>query len=238
MRNKIMFILSVLALGALLAACGPTTIVQEPQPQVRTLTVTGSAQSALTPDIAYISIGVHTEYESAAEAAAENKALARQVAAALESFDVDPKDIQTTNYSIWQQYQYDNEGNQTGMTYVVDNTVYVTVRDLEKMGDLLDAAIQAGANSIYGITFDVADKTEALSQVRIAAVENAVQQAQEISAAAGATLGDVQTISFYDNYPAPVYMEGKGMSGGGGGVSVSPGQTTISVTVTIVYELK
>ena len=111
------------------------------------------------------------------------------------------KDIQTTNFSIYPQQQYDNNGKMTGIIYVVDNTVYVTVRDLTKLGDLLDASVTAGANNINSISFDVADKTAALSQARLAAVADARKQADELTGATGVTLGTVQTISYYDSTP-------------------------------------
>jgi len=124
---------------------------------------------------------------------------------------------------------------------MVDNTVYVTVRNLDGLGDLLDSTIAAGANSINSIQFDVADKSAAVKEARANAVEDAKTQAQELADAAGVKLGDIQNISFYDNSPYPVF-EGKG--GGGGAmaadtsVSIQPGQLTISVSVNITYDIK
>lgn len=239
MRNKIVFLLSVLVLAAALAACGPSTVTIQPQPAQRTLTVTGTGMVSLTPDVAYIYIGVHTENASAAEAMAENNTKAQSVAIAIKGFGVEAKDIRTTNFSIWPSDQYDDKGNKTGTIYMVDNTIYIAVRDLTKLGGLLDASVRAGANTINSIQFDVADKTEALSQARKAAVENAQQQAQELVDASGVTLGDVQIISYYDNTPLLAADYGKG--GGGAmaaSVPVSPGQYQLTTTVTIVYELK
>ena len=128
-------------------------------------------------------------------------------------------------------------------SYMVDNSVYITVRELDSLGDLLDDAITAGANSVNSITFDVADKTQAVKDARAKAVEDAKLQAQELADAAGISLGSVQNINFYDNssYPSPVY----GGKGGGGGamaadvaVPIQPGQLTISVTVNITYSIK
>jgi uncharacterized protein YggE len=124
---------------------------------------------------------------------------------------------------------------------MVDNTVYVTVRDLDGLGDLLDDTIAAGANSINSIQFDVADKSAAVKEARAKGVEDAKTQAQELATAAGITLGNIQNISYYDNSPVPMF-EGKG--GGGGAmaadtsVSIQPGQLTISVSVNITYEIK
>jgi uncharacterized protein YggE len=238
MKNKFLFIIAVLVLGTVLAACGPSTITVQPQPMQRTLTVTGSGMVTLTPDVAYIYIGVHTENVSVAEAVAENNTKAQAVATAIKGFGVEAKDIQTTNFSIWPQDQYDDKGNKSGTIYNVDNTVYITVRDLTKIGDLLDASIRAGANTINSIQFDVADKTEALSQARKAAVENAQKQAQELVDATGVKLGDVQTISYYDSTPLSADYGKGGGAMAASSVPVSSGQYQLTTTVTIVYELK
>lgn len=238
MKNKFLFIIAVLVLGTVLAACGPSTITVQPQPMQRTLTVTGSGMVTLTPDVAYIYIGVHTENVSVAEAVAENNTKAQAVATAIKGFGVEEKDIQTTNFSIWPQDQYDDKGNKSGTIFNVDNTVYITVRDLTKIGDLLDASIRAGANTINSIQFDVADKTEALSQARKAAVENAQKQAQELVDATGVKLGDVQTISYYDSTPLSADYGKGGGAMAASSVPVSSGQYQLTTTVTIVYELK
>jgi len=236
-------ILSIVVLAAVaLSACGPTTIVANPAPPQRNMVVTGTGTVTLTPDIAYINIGVHTEKDTAADAVAENNAQTQQVIDALKSTGVDTKDIQTTNFSIWPNPQYDPQTNQKiGTTYVVDNTVYVKIHKLDQLGDLLDATVKAGANSINSIQFDVADKTNALKQARDAAVKDAKTQAQELATAAGVSLGDVQNISFYSNIPTP-YTDAYGKGGGGmaaaASVPVTPGQMTLTVTVTIMYEIK
>ena len=239
MRTKLLIAVSVLILAALLSACGPSTVYTQAAP--RTMNVTGAGQAYLDPDIAYIYIGVHTEGASASEAVAENNARTKDVSEALKGSGVDAKDIRTTNFSIWPSQQYDDLGQPTSTIYMVDNTVYVTVRDMKKLGELLDATIQAGANSINSIQFDVADKTEALSQARKLAVENAEQQAQELAEAAGVSLGDIYSISYYDTTPYPM-MDAYGKGGGGGAVEaavpIQPGQLTLTATVSIAYELK
>ena len=242
MRNKTLLVSAVLLVALALGACSPT-IMAESAPPVRTLSVNGTGQTFLSPDIAYIYIGVHTEEATAAEAVDTNTSETQQVIAALKDAGVDAKDIRTTNFSIWPNQQYSPDGQPTGTRYVVDNSVFVTVRELDKLGDLLDSAIGAGANSINSIQFDVADKTEALKKAREEAVKDAKQQAQELADAAGMSLGDVQTISFYDSAPTP-FMESFGKGGGGAAVSeaaavpIQPGQLTLTVTVSMSYEIK
>jgi uncharacterized protein YggE len=236
-------ILGLMTLGAMaLAACSPTTIVANPAPQQRVLNVTGTGTVTLTPDVAYINIGVHTESATASEAVAGNNAQTQKVIAALTQSAVDPKDIRTTNFSIYPNTQYDPQTNQKlGTTYVVDNTVYVTVHQIGKLGDLLDATVKAGANSINSIQFDVADKTAAIKQARDAAVKDARAQASELAGASGVSLGDLQSVNFYDNVPTPTSMVyGKGGGGGADAASVpiQSGQLLLNVTVSMTYEIK
>jgi len=239
MRTKIL-VFTVLAFALILSACGPATINQAAQPISRTLNVNGIGTSNLTPDIAYIYIGVHNEGATASEVVSANKVQTNAVLDALKKAGVEDKDLRTTNFSIYPSQQYDVNGKSTGTTYMVDNTVYVTVRNLDGLGSLLDDTIAAGANSINSIQFDVADKTAAVKEARAKAVEDAKTQAKELADAAGISLGGIQSISFYDNSPVPM-AAGKG--GGGGAmadtaVSIQPGQLTISVSVSITYDIK
>ena len=241
MRTKFFLLVSVILMAALISACGGVAYAQTPQPELtapqRTITVTGSGKTSLTPDIAYISIGVHTENKDAAEAVAANNSQTQKALEALKSFNIDPKDIQTTNFSIYPRQDYDQEGKPTGITFVVDNTVYVTLRDIEKIGDLLDAAVKAGANSISGIQFDVENKTEALSAAREAAVADAQAQAEELAQAAGVELGPVQSINSYSNYPVPIEQPRAAvmMDSAAASVPISPGQMTVTVDVNMVF---
>ena len=242
MKTKSIIVIAIALLALLISACQPTTINQEAAAAVRTISVTGSGQANLVPDIAYIYAGVHTESPTAAEAVTQNNTQTQAMIQALTDFGIATADIRTTNFSIWPMDKYDPAtGLPTGeKSYAVDNTVYVTVRDLDKLGDLLDTVVTAGANTVNSIQFDVANKTEALKQARADALKNAEAQAQELASVAGLTLGEVQSISFYDT---PVYplMEGRG--GGGDAVAqaavpIQPGQLTFTVTVNISYAIK
>ena len=179
MKTKSLVIFTVIALALLVGACAPAA----GNANVRTLSVTGSGEALLAPDIAYIYVGVHTENATAAEAVEENTTQTEALMQAIRDFGIDPKDIRTTNFSIYPMDRYDPA---TGLpsgekVYAVDNTVYVTVRDLTRLGDLLDTAVQAGANNINSVQFDVADKDEALKQARAEAVKDAESQAQSLA---------------------------------------------------------
>ena len=242
MRNKTLFVSAVVLVALILGACSPT-VVANPAPPVRTMSVNGVGQIFLSPDIAYIYIGVHTEKDTAAEAVAANNDETQRVIEALKKAGVDANDIRTTNFSIWPNQQYSPDGQPIGVRYVVDNSVYVTVRKLDNLGDLLDSAVAAGANSINSIQFDVADKTEALKQARDEAIKDAKSQAQELADASGVKLGEIQTISFYDTMPTP-YVDTYGKGGGGGAmeaaaaVPIQPGQLTMTVTVSMSYAIE
>ena len=238
MKTKFIFPIALVVLVIALSACGPSTITVQPQPLQRTITVSGTGLVTLTPDIAYISISVHSQDASATLATTDNNAKAQAVINAIKGFGVDAKDIQTTNFSIYPQQQYDKNGILTGILYAVDNTVYVTVRDLTKLGALLDGTVNAGANNISSISFDVADKTAALSQARQAAVAQARKQADELTGAAGVALGDVQTISYNDSTPPVAIQYARAATVSDSSVPVQAGSMQISTTVTIVYAIK
>ncbi len=239
MRTKLLIPTILLIAAAFISACTGTLQIGQAQP--RTINVTGNAQVILAPDIAYISIGVHSEAKSAKEAVASNNSQTQAVIDAIKGQGVDAKDIQTSNFSVYQQEKYAPTGEDLGSFFMTDNTVYVTMHDITKIGDILDASITAGANSIYGITFDVQDKETALTTGRDQAMADAKAQADALAKAAGATLGAVQSISYYSSAPAPIYYDNKAVSagvGGGGSVPISSGQLTLTVSVSATYALK
>jgi uncharacterized protein len=237
MKTKSLMIFTVIALALLVGACAPAG-----NADVRTLSVSGSGEAFLAPDIAYVYIGVHTENTTAAQAVSDNTAQTEELIQAIRDFGVEANDIRTTNFSIYPMDRFDpSTGLPSGeKVYAVDNTVYVTVRNLETLGDLLDTAVQAGANTVNSIQFDVEEKDEALQQARAEAVEDARNQAQALAQAAGLTLGEIRSISFFD---APVYPLFDGKGGGGmaaaeAAVPIQPGQLTFTVSVNVTYELK
>lgn len=248
MRTRFAYLSMLMILAVVLSACG-TALAQGTQPTpassnqlpLRTISVSGNAQVHLAPDIAYITIGVHTENANAGEAVGANNTQAQKVVDAIKGQGIDPKDIQTTNFSIYPQQQFGPQGENKGTTYMVDNSVFVTLRNLSKMGDVLTAATNAGANSIGGIQFDVADKTDALSEARATAIKNAQKIAEDTAKTAGVTLGEIQSINYgTESTPIPMFA-GKGgaaVEAAAPSVPVSPGEMTISVDVSIVYSIQ
>ena len=236
MRTKLSLLVSVLVLALILSACGPATSVQP-----RKLSVSGNGTVSLSPDIAYIYVGVDTVDPDIAQAVNKNNIQAQALVDALKNMGVAPEDIQTSNFSVYSSPKTDPlTGQSTGYDYTVDNTVYITVRDLSKLGSLLNTVVGAGANNINSISFDVADKTAAMAQARQKAMDNAASLAGELAQTAGVQLGEILSISYSDNTPSPYY----GMGGGGGAsapntsVPITPGQTQILVTVSVTYAVK
>lgn len=242
LKKSLLFI--VLA-ALLLAGCAPGTVAVPGTSYGAAstgLSVNGRGQVTLAPDVAFVTIGVHTTGTDVSQAVNANAVQVAEVMEALAAAGVAQEDMQTSNFSVYASEGYDpSTGLSTGINnYTVDNTVNVTARDLANLGGLLDAAVSAGANNIWGVTFDVENKDAALAEARDAALAEAQTNAQELAAAAGVSLGDVLSISYTDTgYYAPPYY---GLGGGGGGdsagTSIVPGQITVSAEVYLTYAIE
>jgi uncharacterized protein len=237
----------VLVLSACAAPAGAAQNAQEPAAQApqeapaqpRTISVNGNGQVTLTPDVAYVYIGVRSQSENVADALTQNNDQSQAVAASLRELGIDARDIQTSSFNIYPQQEYGPQGEVTGTIYNVENSVYVTVRDLQILGRLLDVAVRSGANSINGITFDALDKTQAISEARRMAVESARSQAQEMAQAAGVELGELFTMNVYSTGPTvPMYDARGGYAMDAAQVPVSAGQMVIRVEVNVVYTIR
>lgn len=240
--RKVLFFISAAGL-LLLAACAPAAGANpgSPEKPVRQLSVVGVGQVYATPDIAYINVGVRSQADTVADALEQNNAQAAAIKVTLVSAGVAEEDIQTSSFNVYPQSEYDFQGIITRTFFVVENNVFITVRDLNNMGIILDAVAISGANNIYGISFDLQDKTSAQSDARVLAVDSARGQAQELAELTGVGLGEIVSISTYYSYPAQYY--GYGVGGGGGApaasaVPIAAGQMQINSEVTIVYAIQ
>jgi uncharacterized protein YggE len=241
MKQKSLLIgLVALVLVGVLSACStPTT----DKTNTRQMTVAGTGKVYLTPDVSYIVIGVRSEADTVADALGKNNTQSTAVAAKLKELGVAEKDVQTSAFNVYPQQEFDRDGKPIRSFYVVENTVNVTVRDLKKLGEILDAVVRNGANTINGISFDVENKASAITEARRLAIEDARKQADEMATAAGVKLGSVMNLSVYQNgNPTPMY-DAKGMgaanaTGGGAQVPIAAGQLVIIMQSSITYELK
>jgi uncharacterized protein YggE len=238
MRNKSILFTAFAILAVVLSACGSANTASPMA--TRTISVNGTGTVYLTPDIAYINIGVHTDGAEVGQVVDGNSLKSQSVIKAIKALGVADKDIQTSNFSVINSVQYDpTTGADLGMTYSVDNSVVVTVRDMTKLSALLDAVIAAGANNINSVVFDIAEKSTAVQEARLLAMKNAKDLATELTSGLGVTLGPVQSLSYYDNSPSPYFgIGGESMSSGASTTPINPGQMQLTVNVSISYEIK
>ncbi len=238
MKKTILIITAALITILGLTACaGP---VVSTVPQIRTLNASGTGEVYMVPDVAYINIGVRVDADEVSEALSKNNIQANEIADALKSLGVEQKDIQTSNFNVYPMTDYGMDGQVTRRYFVVENTVYVTVHDLNSLGSLLDAVVRSGANTINGISFDVLDKEAAIAQARDMAIENAREQAKAIAESAGVKLGELQSVNVWvSSGTTPVYAA-KGVGGAmdASSVPVAAGQLMITVEANVTYEIK
>lgn len=206
-----------------------------------TVQVSGQGTVNMTPDTASISIGVEAVKPTLAEAQAEATQKMTAVINTIKAAGIDEKDIQTTNYSVNVIQDNSSSSDSTPATikgFDVSNTVNVTVRDLKKVGSLLDSVVAQGANNIYGISFYVNDPSAAASQARTQAVQDAQKKAGEYAAALGMTVGRVVSVTETSS-PAPVAREmASAAPSAAASVPVQAGSLQISVNVNITFELQ
>jgi uncharacterized protein len=205
------------------------------QRQVR-VSATGSVSAA--PDTLTLNIGVRTQADTANGALREAAAKADAVITTLTDAGVAEDDITTVDVSVWPRY--DNRGEQvTG--YEATNSVLAKVRDITKAGEVIDAAAAAAGDSITlgGLSFSIDDPTAVYAQARQQAVQRAKEQADQLAAAAGVSVGQVISIDEQAQYtPSPLAYAGDvAAAEGGASTPIQPGQTTITLTVAVVYEL-
>ncbi|MCD4672722.1 MAG: SIMPL domain-containing protein [Anaerolineaceae bacterium] len=244
-HNSLKILAVIVLLSVVLSACG-TIPAANSNPCPPSISVTGRSDIFLTPDIAYVYIGVHTESENVADALNENNAQSQSISSTLEELGVAKEDVQTSAFNIYPFQDYGPFGPTPGATedpptkYAVDNTVFVTVRDLSKLGHILDSVVRNGANSIHNVEFDVEDKTEALAQARKEAIENGRSLAEEMAQAANISLGDLISLSVHGSDNAqPLYME-KGLGGmrAASEVPTSAGQLVLTMYAEMNFEIK
>ena len=224
---------AALAAALVLAGCAGTGIT----PSQRTLSVTGTGSAFLIPDIVMVTLGVQTQGTSIGDTVATNNRTAEKIIQAVQAAGVAAEDVQTTYFSVSTQPKYDEFGNPTSdVTYWVDNTVTVTLRDITQLGGLLESALASGANSVQGINYTVDDPGEAMAQARTEAMADAGRQAEQLAAGAGLTLGEIVSVS--ESSPGPVFSGRGGGAGADQNVPTAPGTLEYQVQLFISYALR
>lgn len=245
------FIVAVIALVGLLG--GAALLPQEGSAQtpgdiptvdgepLRMITVTGTGEVRAEPNYALIRVGVQTQAETAQAALEQNNQQVQALLDVLEAAGVAAGDIQTQVVQLQPQYRQPSPelvpANGGIVGYIASNIVEVTVRDLDGLGQLLDASVQAGGNVIENIRFEVSDPEELLQQARIAALENARLKAEQLASAAGAGLGEVLIINSLEGGPGPLPAT-MAMQADMAAVPIRPGTEPLQVQVQVTWRLQ
>ena len=240
------FALLLMGLSLILS---PAASAQTPEsgeePVIRTVSVSGTGVVKLDPDTARVSLGVVATNESLEEAQATVAENLTSITQSLADAGIAAEDITTSSYNVYPVAEYDRDGNYVGIErYEVSAGLDVVVRDIDSVGTVLDGAVEAGANNVWGISFYVDDPSAAASQARQAAVEDARGKADELATAGGMVV--VNIVSINETYaPAPVAQQfdmptgaSADMSAERAALPISVGQSEVRVEVQIVFEIE
>ncbi|MGI6245551.1 MAG: SIMPL domain-containing protein [Pseudochelatococcus sp.] len=210
----------------------------------RVVTVSGEGVVQATPDIASVIVGVVTQGKTARDAAGENTTATGAVIAAFKAAAIEPRDLTTSGFSVQPRYVYPKNGGDEPPRidgYEVRNTLTVRVRDLAKLGEVLDTAIATGSNQIGGISFGVADEAPLLDKARAEAVADARRKAEIFAQAAGVKLGKVLAIdggSFGRPQPRAVPLAARADAFvARAPVPVEAGEQDFRASVTVTWEV-
>lgn len=198
----------------------------------RLVSVVGQGQVASTPDMAVMSLGVTHEAKTARAAMDMVNADAVALLEALAALDVAPRDVQTDQLSVsplWDQ----GDGARRITGYVARNAVSVRVRDLARLGAVMDAALSAGSNDFNGLRFSMQDPAPIEAQARAVAVKDAMARAAQLAEAAGVTLGPVVTLSEQGGHSQPRMMAAARSED----MAIATGEVTISASVSMTFDL-
>lgn len=207
------------------------------QPPEHTISVVGSGKVVVVPDMATIQLGVSIEKPTAKAARDAGATAMTAVVAAIRKLGIDDKDIRTSTVSLGPVYDYPQNGSAKIRGYQLQNQVTVTVRKLDSLSDVLDSSVAAGATTVDGVTFDVADRTTVESQAREAAVKDARARADTLAAAGGVRITGVSSMS--ETITTPVWY-GQNLAAAApakdsASTPVLPGSTDVVITVSVVF---
>lgn len=225
---------SLAAFAAMLAAVLPArTQTPEAPPQARIIVI-GEGSVSVSPDRAQIRSGVTTRAKTAKEAVDANTKTMSAVVAALADAGIEQKDIQTVRFSVEPVYASTEPKTEPKLTgYSVSNQVRATVTHLDKLGDILDRLVTAGATDIGNIAFLVSDSAKHLDQAREEAVADAKRRAALYASAAGMGLGRVVWITEDSSYAPPILFSGLARTA----APIATGDETLHVRITVGFDV-
>ncbi len=203
-------------------------------------TVLGVGKVETVPDIAVVSAGVIANAASVKLAQAELNKKMNAITGAAKKLGISDKDIKTSNYNIYPNYEY-RDGVQKINGYNATSNLTIKVREIDKANDLVDAATAAGANQVGGIDFEIDDPTKAENAAREMAVKEAKEKAETAARIAGFSLGRVVNYAESSNpgYPIPMMARSDlSLEKAVAPTQVEPGTNEIRITVSLSYEIK
>lgn len=239
--------LSTLAIAAAFAALAATGAAhaQEDEPFPRIM-VSGEGTAALAPDMAVLTLTVTREADTARAALDANSEAMAKVLAEMTAEGIADRDLQTSNFSIEPKYTYPKSSSSGQpeapkiVGYTVRNSLTVRVRDLARVGEILDKSVTLGVNQGGQISFTNDDPSSALTEARTAAMQEAIGKAQTLAEAAGVGVGKVIEISenSYRPQPLPLARARMQMAEAAEEVPVAAGENVYSVTVTVSFAIE
>jgi len=236
----VVIVAGLLYIAGQYVASQPLRIQQEVQAN-REITVSGRGEVTGIPDVATISLGITTGPQRSAEQALSLlSARFNNVVKALDTLDLDEEDIKATNVSMNPEYDY-NDGARTLRGYTASETVQVTIRDLDRAGEILAAATGEGINQVGGLRFTIDDPDALETEAQELAITDAKEKAERLADALGAQLGDVKSFSTSGNTPGPepIFARAETLDAVGGEAPPLPaGSQDVTSTVTITYSLR
>jgi uncharacterized protein len=232
------------ALAAMaLSLASPALAADEPSPRIM---VSGEGEATAAPDMAVISLTVLREADTARAALNDNNKAMAEVLAAMKAAGIADKDLQTAGFSIQPRYVYPDQSKSEPEQpkiagYSVINTLSLRVRDLAKLGEIVDQAVTLGVNQGGDITFVKDDTSGLLEEARKKAMENAIAKAKTLTTAAGVTTGRILEISeqSFQPQPMPIMRAEMAMAkGASDAVPVAAGENAYRVNVNVTFEIK
>ncbi|MFC7300771.1 SIMPL domain-containing protein [Cognatiluteimonas weifangensis] len=201
------------------------------------LSVSAQAQARRVPDVATISAGVVTQAADANAAMRANATRMDKVLAAIRAAGIAERDIQTSGVALNPQYRYADNQAPAITGYQASNTVNLKVRDLARLGQVLDALVASGANQVNGPGFEIDQPDAAYDEARRSALDKAQARAAMYAAALGLRVRRIVSISEGAGFQPPLPMLAMARAKTEADTAIAPGETTLTAHLDVVFEL-